>query len=207
MPAGEQSDPHPDGDPHDNLYALVGQALTVEHIRQYVRYESPQFSNFNRLARRLDYDLLALISAISSLHIYIANRGGQVDAEPLAEFEESAARLVDSPRNPDVARQALDRAYARAIPEEMQRLRDLFGSRRPALAEIVAARRATHDLAERMLAYAVTLEAVAERRAAIRGAVSAELVASALADYAQAFDTGEHERADSVSGSSASRLS
>lgn len=103
------------GDPHPALQQLAAQALALEQTRQYVSYESPGFAYFNRLARRLNYDILALISATSSLHIYIASRPGTVDVSPLAELTAPAQQLQATPDDWEAARQAFDSAQERIL--------------------------------------------------------------------------------------------
>lgn len=103
--------PGADGDPHPALQALAAQTLALEQTRQYVRYEAPQFANFDRLARRLDYDILSLISATSSLHIYLTGRTETVDTRPVAMLAEPARRLSEQPENAQVAKQAFDEAH------------------------------------------------------------------------------------------------
>lgn len=113
--ADEPAASAPEQDPHPPLQALAAQALTLERIRRYVRYETPEFAGLNRLARRLDYDLLSLISAISSLHVYLAARVGHIDARAVAPLAEPAARMHDEPDNPDAAKTAFDTAYERIL--------------------------------------------------------------------------------------------
>lgn len=101
-----------DDDPHPALHALAAQTLALEQIRQYVRYEAPQFANFDRIARRLDYDLLSLISATSSLHIYLTDRVESVDTRPIAELAEPARLLAERPEDAQAIKQAFDEAHA-----------------------------------------------------------------------------------------------
>lgn len=102
-------------DPHPALQALAAQTMALEQTRRYVRYESPEFAGFNRLARRLSYDILSLISAISSLHIYLSSRVGQVDTRALEALAEPAARLQNAPETPEAAKAAFDTAYERIL--------------------------------------------------------------------------------------------
>ncbi|MDA3922034.1 MAG: FUSC family protein [Salinisphaera sp.] len=99
-------------DPHVVLEGLAEQALALEQHRQYVSYELPGFSHFSRMARRLDYDILALISAASSLHIYLDNRRADVDTAPLGELAEPARRMAENPNDWQAIGQAFDTAYA-----------------------------------------------------------------------------------------------
>ena len=103
--------PGADDDPHPALQALAAQTLALEQTRQYLRYEAPQFANFDRLARRLDYDMLSLISATSSLHIYLAGRTEAVDTRPVALLAEPAQCLSEQPENARAAKQAFDNAH------------------------------------------------------------------------------------------------
>ena len=57
--------------------------------------------------------------------------------------------------------------------------------------------------ANKLLAYGVALENQAERRLVIRAAICAELVASALSDYVQAFEHGESPLAEPVAAGEA----
>lgn len=102
-------------DPHPALQQLATQAFALEQNRRYVSYESPGFAHFNRLARRLDYDILALISATSSLHIYLTNQPGAPDTSPLAELARPAQQLAAQPEDWEAARRAFDDAYARIM--------------------------------------------------------------------------------------------
>lgn len=151
----QQVGAEPSGDPHPALQALAAQALALEQTRQYIRYESPQFANFDRLARRLDYDILALISATSSLHIYLTGHTGPVDTRPVAALAEPTRRLLAEPHNPEHAKQAFDAAYAEilAIARESRqadrprRLADwVVLSRAAALASRARAALVTHGL-------------------------------------------------------------
>lgn len=102
-------------DPHAALQQLAAQAFALEQARRYVSYESPGFAHFNRLARRLDYDILALISAASSLHIYLTRHPGTPDTAPLAELAGPAQQLEAQPDDWEAARQAFDNAYERLM--------------------------------------------------------------------------------------------
>ncbi|WP_423822255.1 FUSC family protein [Salinisphaera sp. SPP-AMP-43] len=142
-------------DPHPALQALAAQALALEQTRQYIRYESPQFANFDRLARRLDYDILALISATSSLHIYLTTDTGPVDTRPVAALAEPARRLLAEPHHPEHAKQAFDTAYDEILAiareprqaEQPRRLADwVVLSRAAALASRARAALVTHGL-------------------------------------------------------------
>ncbi|MES1953605.1 FUSC family protein [Salinisphaera hydrothermalis] len=112
--------PSADDDPHPALQALAAQTLALEQTRQYLRYEAPQFANFDRLSRRLDYDILSLISATSSLHIYLAGRTDTVDTRPVAALSEPAQRLSAHPEDAQGAKQAFDDAHdaIRALADE-----------------------------------------------------------------------------------------
>ncbi|KEZ77329.1 FUSC family protein [Salinisphaera hydrothermalis] len=112
--------PSADDDPHPALQALAAQTLALEQTRQYLRYEAPQFANFDRLSRRLDYDILSLISATSSLHIYLAGRTDTVDTRPVAALAEPAQRLSAHPEDAQGAKQAFNDAHdaIRALADE-----------------------------------------------------------------------------------------
>ncbi|HET7315636.1 FUSC family protein [Salinisphaera sp.] len=119
-PDNNKADGNPDDDPHPALQALAAQTLALEQTRQYVRYEAPQFAQFDRIARRLDYDILSLISATSSLHIYLAGRTEHVDTQPVAALAEPARRLAERPEDAEDAKQAFDAAHdeIRALARE-----------------------------------------------------------------------------------------
>ena len=112
--------PRSEDDPHPALEALAAQTLALEQTRQYLRYEAPQFANFDRLSRRLDYDILSLISATSSLHIYLAGHTETIDTRPIAALAEPARRLSEQPEDAEGAKQAFDDAHAaiRALADE-----------------------------------------------------------------------------------------
>lgn len=107
--------PAADEDPRPELHRLASQALALEQTRQYVSYESPAFAHFNRLARRTDYEMVGLVSALSSLHIYVSRLSSGVDLTPLAELAEPARRLQKQEHDPAAIRQAFDRAHERII--------------------------------------------------------------------------------------------
>lgn len=102
-------------DPHPALQALASQTMALEQTRRYVRYESPEFAGINRLARRLNYDILSLISATSSLHIYLSARATEVDTRAVAALAEPAERLYAEPENSEAAKAAFDTAYERIL--------------------------------------------------------------------------------------------
>lgn len=104
-----------DNDPHPALQALAENTLALEQTRRYVRYESPEFAGFDRLARRLSYDILSLISAASSLHIYLSSGTTKLDTRPLEALTEPAERLHDNPENANGAKAACDEAYSRIL--------------------------------------------------------------------------------------------
>lgn len=110
-----QSEPTSAEDPHSALRELIAQTLALEHSRQYLRYEAPEFANFDRLARRLNYDILSLISAASSLHIYLANQKDAIDTRAVAALAEPAALLHEAPENWEAAKTAFDTAHMRIL--------------------------------------------------------------------------------------------
>lgn len=104
------------GDPHPRLAALAKQILALEQMRPYVKFEQPGFAVFDRLAQRMDQDLLALTSVLSSLHIFLVRRSAGRDEAALECLRPVADALVESPAEPvrlkteiDQARRALDR--------------------------------------------------------------------------------------------------
>lgn len=104
-----------DRDPHFALQNLALQAAQLDKWRRFMRYESPTLNNLHRMARRLDYDLLAFISAISSLQIYLLNRDPQIDTAPLAPLVRPARLLVKSPGQDESIRQAFEHAYSQIV--------------------------------------------------------------------------------------------
>ncbi len=147
---------------HPALQALISQTLALEQTRQYVRYESPEFANFDRLARRLDYDILALISATSSLHIYLANLGEPVDTRAVKALAEPAERLHADPKDWEAVKAAFDEAYAKILAIAREPAEERPRARR--LPDWVAISRAL-SLASRFRAVMVTHGLlVAERR-------------------------------------------
>lgn len=87
-----------------------------------------------------------------------------------------------------VERIDLPEALSDAVDEEMRSLSAFLAGRSPV--SIAAARQrrdAVHQLAEPLVAHAVTRQSQAGRRLAIRASVCAELVASGLTDYVGAF--------------------
>lgn len=177
--AGTSDQANPN-DPHPALYALIGQSLALEQTRQYVRYESPAFATFDRLARRLNYDLIALISAISSLQLYVAKLAGPVDRRPLDELAEPARRLQNEPHNPDAIKQAFEVAY--------QRITDIARSpgRPSRLADWVVLSRAL-DLANRCQAALVKHQLLIAEREAPSGGSSRRSEFSLPLEYKNAF--------------------
>ena len=84
-------------------------------------------------------------------------------------------------------RARFDADSSSAITREMNDLRRVFTRWPPSLSAMAALQRRTHELAERLIEHAVSIESRARRRIAVRAAVAAELVASALGDYIDAF--------------------
>ncbi|MES1924542.1 FUSC family protein [Salinisphaera sp. T31B1] len=103
-----------DGDPrtpHPELHSLVQKTLTLEETRQYAQFDAPAFAQYNRLARRLDYELLALVSAMASLQVYLAKFGDDVNRAPLKRLDEAAALLARDPNNTREIKRAFGHAY------------------------------------------------------------------------------------------------
>lgn len=139
-------------DPHFALQNLAAQAAQLDKWRHFMRYESPTLNNLHRMARRLDYDLLAFISAISSLQIYLLNRDPQTDTTPLAPLVRPARLLVASPEQDEAIKKAFDQAHSQ-ITASLKR--PAAHGRKRTLADWVIAHRAL-GLASRGRAIAVT---------------------------------------------------
>ncbi|GEM_PF-1117164 len=94
-------------------FELVAKTISLEHTRRYARYDAPGFNQFDRLARRLNYELLSLVSSIASLETYIARSDTSVNRRPLAELAKAAAHVQNDPNNTLESKSAFDQAYRR----------------------------------------------------------------------------------------------
>ncbi|MDA3922514.1 MAG: FUSC family protein [Salinisphaera sp.] len=101
--------------PHSDLQDLVETTLELEKTRQYARFDEPGFAEYDRLARRLDYELLALVSAMASLQVYLSKFAHQVDRAPLRELDHAAKLLSDDPNNTAIIKRAFSQAYSRIL--------------------------------------------------------------------------------------------
>lgn len=86
-------------------------------------------------------------------------------------------------------RLSLPDALNQAIYDEVEQLRQLFAQqqRLAQIQKIVERCLGMHELAEKLIVHADSLSNLAERRLVIRAAICAELVASGLGDYVDAF--------------------
>ncbi|WP_158583461.1 FUSC family protein [Salinisphaera sp. Q1T1-3] len=105
------------GDPHPRLARLAQSVLSLEALRPYVRWEHPGFAAFDRVAQRMDRDLLSLTSAFSALHVHIARHGMALDTTPLAELADAAEHLATLAVPPAVLKDDFDRAHAALVAQ------------------------------------------------------------------------------------------
>ena len=134
--------------PHPELHELVNKTLSLEQTRQYARYDEPAFSEYDRLARRLDYELLALVSGMASLQVYLGKFGGRVDRGPLRRLNEAAALLEKNPNDTGAIKRAFGQAYNAILADARA---DRNNDARRSLVDWVIISRAL-DLANRMRA-------------------------------------------------------
>lgn len=111
VPTPAEDDSADAGTPHPELHGLVQKTLTLEQTRQYARYDEPAFAEYDRLARRLDYELLSLVSAMASLQVYLAKFGDRVDRAPLQRLDEAAALMEKDPNDTGAIKRAFSQAY------------------------------------------------------------------------------------------------
>ena len=104
----DDSDPRT---PHPQLHGLVEKTLTLEQTRQYARFDAPGFAEYDQLARRLDYELVSIVSAMASLQVYLARVGSRADRAPLKHHDDAAALLAHDPSRTDDITGAFDKAY------------------------------------------------------------------------------------------------
>lgn len=122
----------------DELHGLLGQTLALEQSRRYARYDHPEFVTRDRLARRLDHELLTVISSLTALHVYLRRRASAQAAPALGELRELAEHLADDPFDTAVMRRILWRTRRRLLA----RARGLRAGRRATLADWVFVSRA-----------------------------------------------------------------
>ncbi|RJS92948.1 FUSC family protein [Salinisphaera sp. Q1T1-3] len=103
--------------PHPQLHALVEKTLSLEQTRQYARFDAPEFGAYDRLARRLDYELLSIVSAMASLQVYLARLGTRADRAPLKRLDKAAALLESDPSRTEEITAAFDTAYDDVLAE------------------------------------------------------------------------------------------
>lgn len=107
-----------DGDarsPHPDLHGLVEKTVALEQTRQYARFDAPGFAEYDRLARRLNYELLSLVSAMASLQVYLAKFGSAVNRGPLQELDHAATLLKNEPNDTQAIKRAFGSAYNRIL--------------------------------------------------------------------------------------------
>ncbi|MES1928954.1 fusaric acid resistance protein [Salinisphaera dokdonensis CL-ES53] len=134
--------------PHPLLHELVSKTLALEQTRQYARYDEPAFSEYDRLARRLDYELLALVSSMASLQVYLGKFGSRVDVGPLRKLDDAAALLARDPNDTGPIKHAFGQAYNAILADARA---DRGNDARRSLVDWVIISRAL-DLANRMRA-------------------------------------------------------
>ncbi|GAB3677612.1 FUSC family protein [Salinisphaera aquimarina] len=100
-----------DETPHAGLHELVEKTLALEQTRQYARFDAPGFAEHDRLARRVDYELLSLVSAMASLQVYLAKFGDRIDRTPLKELDQAAQLMQRDPGDTQPIKQAFGHAY------------------------------------------------------------------------------------------------
>ncbi|WP_423822683.1 FUSC family protein [Salinisphaera sp. SPP-AMP-43] len=147
-PDEHEGDDNPDT-PHPQLHALVEKTLTLEQTRQYARFDAPGFSEYNRLARRLDYELLSIVSAMASLQVYLGKLGDRVNRAPLKALDRAAELLERDPSNTGEITKAFGEAYDDVLAEA--RRGDEQTRRQRSVVDWVVISRAL-DLANRMRA-------------------------------------------------------
>lgn len=109
---------------HAELHGLIAKTLALEQTRQYARYDAPGFARYDRLARRVDYELLSLVSAMASLQGYLARLGPRADRRGLQELAGAAVLMSENPQDTQPIKQALGGAYsailamARSVPPD-----------------------------------------------------------------------------------------
>lgn len=86
-------------------------------------------------------------------------------------------------------RLSLPETLDQSVHDEVEKLRQLFAQKQrlAQIQKIVERCLGMHELAERLIVHADGLSSLAERRLAVRAAICAELVASGLGDYIDAF--------------------
>ncbi len=144
----EHGDPGDPNTPHPELHELVNKTLALEQTRQYARYDEPAFAEYDRLARRLDYELLSLVSAMASLQVYLGKFGDRIDRTPLQRLDEAAALLEKDPNDASAIKLAFSKAYNAVLTNARA---DRENDRKRSLVDWVIITRAL-DLANRMRA-------------------------------------------------------
>lgn len=103
--------------------SLINDILQLETLRGYARYDTPGFRARNRLARRLNYELVSLLTAAFTVEEQLP-RGGSADASQPARAAaraelRPAARLMTRTAPPfgETLKQALLRAYERILAQ------------------------------------------------------------------------------------------
>jgi len=159
MPRDDDASPAAADQRHDELHDLVEKTLTLEQTRQYARFDAPGFSEHDRLARRLNYELLSLVSAIASLQLYLDRTDSVLDRRPLRRLHGAAERMAADPRNTGAIRTAFRQAYEAILAQVPQS----ETGRRRSLGDWVVISRAL-DLADRARAAVVKQELLLAER-------------------------------------------
>lgn len=117
---GELAGLHEERDTN-RLKSLIGRVLQLESLRGYARFDTPGFRARDRLARRLDYELISLLTATFTVeeHLMRDVSGKTRLPERVAAREElqPAARLMteNAPPFGEGVKQALTQAYDRIL--------------------------------------------------------------------------------------------
>ncbi|NNC23694.1 FUSC family protein [Salinisphaera sp. USBA-960] len=138
--------------PSASWFGLIAKTINLEQTRLYARFDAPGFDQHERMARRLNYELLSLVSEMASLHTYLRRSRGPVDRRPLAELTEAADQLNQDPNDTNALKAAFGSAY-----ERIQRWAWHTPSRPRSIGDWVVISRAL-DLANQMRAAVVKHE-------------------------------------------------
>lgn len=137
--------------------AMMSSVLQLETLRGYARYDTPGFRARNRLARRMNYELMSLLTAAFTVQEYLRRRTPQ--ERPLPGHEDASAELRPvvreltqaSPPFPDSLKKTLSRAYDAILQHARKPGRNRSPDEWVALSRLL-------DLANRLRAAVVMLE-------------------------------------------------
>lgn len=123
----QQSDPEADALDYSSVSGTLNQILTLETTRLEASRESWTLRVQSHLARRLNYELLAIVSRISTLQAYIQRIGsldGQNRRSFLQPLHQSLQMLAAGPSGQHhKIKHALNRAYQGILDKAIQRER------------------------------------------------------------------------------------